>query len=124
MAAIVRIYNGPDGLSRFEDIEPPFGEPAYPGWPIVSAPAEGTLEITFHRAEAGASLGWHAAPLRQYVIIQFGSLSIEVWDGTRRDFGPGATFLAEDLEGRGHLSEFTGTKPCNFALVPLSTSMA
>ena len=78
LAAIVRIYNGPDGLSRFEDIEPHFGEPDYPGWPIVSTLAEGTLEITFHRAEAGASLGWHAAPRRQYVIILSGSLSIEV----------------------------------------------
>jgi hypothetical protein len=33
-----------------------------------------------------------------------GVLEIEIGDGSRGRFGPGETFIADDLSGRGHLT--------------------
>ena len=119
MMAITRIYNGDDGMSHFEDIEPPFGDPLYSGGPVVSAPSERAIEITFQWAEPGVSLGWHTAPRRQYICFSSGEVEIETGDGIIREFGAGTVILVEDVTGKGHLSKFVGTEPCYFAIVPL-----
>ena len=120
MMAVTRIYNGDDGMSHFADIEPPFGESLTPVGAFVSAPAECAKEITFHRAEPGASLGWHAAPQRQHIFFISGEVEIETGDGTVRGFGAGTVILVEDVTGKGHLSTFVGIGPCYFAIVPLA----
>jgi quercetin dioxygenase-like cupin family protein len=42
---------------------------------------------------------WHVAPRRQYVINLSGQSEIEIGDGTKRRFGPGDIFLADDTPG-------------------------
>jgi len=120
MTIITRIYNEDNGRSQFQDLEVAFGQPQYAGWPVVSTPPEGTANITFHRAEAGTTFGWHPAPRRQYIITLSGQVEIEAGDGTVRRFGPATVFIVEDLAGRGHLTKFVGNEPCTFIFVPLA----
>ena len=122
MGTITRIYNGDDGRSHFEAMDPPFGLTAYSAWSLESAPPERVTEISFHRAEPGVSLGWHPAPRRQYISILAGELEVETGDGAVRRFGPGTMFLVEDVAGKGHLTKFVGNEPCTFAFVPLAQS--
>jgi hypothetical protein len=43
----------------------------------------------------------------------------EIGDGTRRRFGPGTIFLAEDLSGRGHLARGVGEEDRVSLYIPL-----
>jgi quercetin dioxygenase-like cupin family protein len=51
---------------------------------------------------AGLDQDWHGAPDRQLVVVLSGRLEVEVGDGSRRQWGPGGAFLADDLSGQGH----------------------
>jgi quercetin dioxygenase-like cupin family protein len=55
-------------------------------------------------------LDWHPAPRRQFVITLTGEVEYEIGDGTRRRFGPGSIFLAEDLTGQGHIARGVGSR--------------
>jgi hypothetical protein len=62
-------------------------------------PAQG---IHFEETKAGASLDWHNAPHRQYVITLSGRLEFETRAGVRQVVEPGDILLAEDTSGGGH----------------------
>ena len=51
---------------------------------------------------AGASLDWHNAPHRQYVITLSGRLEFETRTGKKQTVEPGDILLAEDTAGGGH----------------------
>jgi uncharacterized cupin superfamily protein len=54
--------------------------------------------ITFEET-AGASLDWHNAPHRQYVITLSGRLEFETRSGKKQTVQPGDILLAEDTAG-------------------------
>ena len=95
---VARIYTGDDQQSHFEEIEVKTGEgptqrsPDYPAVAVGLRESDGTRVIDFH-----------PAPRRQLVVTLAGRVEIETGDGTKREFGPGDVFLADDTTGQGHI---------------------
>ena len=97
---LTRICTGDDGESHFEDIDLPMD---------TTQRRATSVSIAATRAAFGASdalepQDWHHAPRRQLVAVLSGLLEVEVGDGSKARFGPGDTFVADDLTGRGHLT--------------------
>lgn len=103
---ITRFYTTEEGGSRFEEVDV--------GFPEASEDAFGhTLHMT-HVIDAqsavlvelpeGLDQGWHQAPARQLVFVMSGSLEVVTTDDEKRRFETGDLFLAEDIEGQGHLT--------------------
>ena len=99
----VRVYNGDDGVTRFEDREVSF-EPA------VFAPPAPELDVSASVAVSEMlvirfSAGWadpaHPSPARQWMFVLSGRGST-VAGGETREWGPGSVFLLEDLDPPGH----------------------
>jgi quercetin dioxygenase-like cupin family protein len=93
---ITRIYTGPDGQSRAEQVE-------------MKAPG-GTSEMIkatgaqFSSRPAAPASDWHVGPMRQYVITLSGRAELEVGDGKKVAVGPGQINLIEDTTGKGHIT--------------------
>lgn len=96
-----RLYSGDDGQSHFEDLDQ--GEGSKHFLASVSAAA-----LVFKNDRNRDDLhGWHPAPRRQWCITLSGSVEIAIGDGTKKTFGPGDVFLAEDVTGQGHTARAT-----------------
>ncbi len=111
-----RLYSGDDGESHFEDLEMPLEQAGE--FSRVSALQDAT-GILFRETTGDYFIDWHNAPRRQYVIALDGQVEIEIGGGTRRRFGPGDVFLAEDTTGRGHISRAVDGRPRRSIFVPL-----
>ena len=96
-----RIYTGNDQQSHFEDILIPLTDKGEIGH---LSERENTSGIIFRETDGDYNFDWHNAPQRQYVIILEGSVEITVGDGSKRIFRDGDIFLAEDVDGQGHIS--------------------
>lgn len=105
---ITRFYTGTDGESHFEDVDIPLDN--VKGSQRMSKLKDAT-GIIFRETSGEYDLDFHNAPRRQYVINLEGQVEITVGDGTRRIFGPGDIFLAEDTTGRGHISRAVNNQP-------------
>ena len=91
-----RLYTGDDGKSYFEDLAQTDGSRYF----LKSLSAK---TLVFKNDITRDDLhGWHTAPRRQWCITLAGSVEIGIGDGTKRIFGPGDVFLAEDETGQGH----------------------
>lgn len=93
---ITRIYTGPDGQSRAEEVE----LKANGG---VSEMFKATGVQFSSRPSAPAS-DWHTGPMRQYVITLSGRAELEVGGGKTVAVGPGQINLIEDTTGKGHIT--------------------
>jgi quercetin dioxygenase-like cupin family protein len=94
------IRAGDDGESHLEELDLPM-EHVERRATHVPIPA---TQFTIGESDVLVPLGWHHAPRRQLVAVLSGRLEVEVGDGTKKRFGPGDTFIADDLAGRGHLT--------------------
>jgi len=103
---LARIYTGGDHRSHFEDLDLP-----------THVAADSSRGVTDALAATGAALGesgetaprdFHNAPRRQIVAVLSGGLELECGDGSRRRFGPGEAFFADDLTGEGHKTRDVG----------------
>ncbi|MCA8973261.1 MAG: hypothetical protein KDC98_01000 [Planctomycetes bacterium] len=100
---ITRFSTNPAGQSEFErrDIalserrQDEFGHEIRTSLPFAA-------EAVVVELPAGLDQDWHGAPDRQLVVVLSGRLEVEVGDGSRRQWGPGEAFLADDLTGQGH----------------------
>jgi len=91
-----RIYTGADSQSHFEDLDQSEGSNHF----LAAIPANALVfKNDMNRTDLH---GWHPAPRRQWCITLSGSVEIGIGDGTKRTFGPGDVFLAEDVTGQGH----------------------
>lgn len=97
----IRIYTGDDGESHFEDVDFDLKEGEFAG--RYSDPMKAKAVI-FRETDGDYALDYHTAPRRQFVINLRGSVEIETGLGEKRLLGPGDILLAEDTEGRGHIS--------------------
>ncbi|HWO72014.1 MAG TPA: hypothetical protein VNN21_00480 [Dehalococcoidia bacterium] len=99
---LTRIYASADGESHIEEIDLPVETP---GERAVTAfvPA---LQTGFSVVSVSGAQDWHPAPRRQLVTVLSGALEIECSDGSARRFGPGESFIADDLRGRGHVTRY------------------
>jgi quercetin dioxygenase-like cupin family protein len=68
-------------------------------------------ELTVEETTAGASLDWHNAPHRQYVITLSGRLEFESRTGARQVVEPGDILLAEDTSDGGHRWRLVDDQP-------------
>jgi hypothetical protein len=97
---IVRIYDGDDGESHFQELTPDeFAD---------IANNVGPGDITVGQRAAGWWQDYHTAPRHQYVVFMSGGAEIEVASGDKRQFGPGDVLVAEDLTGHGHIARSIG----------------
>lgn len=91
-----RMYAGDDGKSHFEELDQMQGAKFFLSTIAVKA-------LVFKNDTNRDDLhGWHNAPRRQWCITLSGSVEIGIGDGTKKNFGPGDVFLAEDVTGQGH----------------------
>jgi hypothetical protein len=96
-----RLYSGDDGKSHFEDLDQKEGSKHF----LTSVAA--TALVFKNDMNRDDLHGWHTAPRRQWCITLSGSVEIGLGDGTRKIFGPGDVFLAEDVTGQGHTAKPT-----------------
>lgn len=114
---VTRIYTGPDGESRFEDVEVPLRDLGPIGALSALQPATG---VVFRTTGPGYDYDFHNAPRRQYVVnLAGGVVEIETGDGSTRRLGPGDVLLAEDTTGRGHRSRSVDGLPRSCLFITL-----
>lgn len=98
---IAYLYSGDDGESHFRDIDIPTPN----GEALPMAMTEHGYMFTDARERPPRGEGqFHNASRRQFVITLGGVGEIELGDGTKRQFHPGDIMLADDLQGRGHIT--------------------
>jgi hypothetical protein len=97
---VKRIRTGDDGESHFEEIDLPMDLTQR----RATSAAIPATRAAFGVSEALGPQDWHHAPRRQLVAVLSGVLEVEVGGGSKARFGPGDTFIADDLAGRGHLT--------------------
>lgn len=90
-----RMYTGDDGKSHFEELAQTEGSKFFLSTIVAKA-------LVFKNDDNRDILGWHNAPRRQWCITLSGTCEIGIGDGTKKTFGPGDVFLAEDVTGQGH----------------------
>ena len=115
----MRIHNiwvDDDGETHFRDIEVEWGEQSPSGRYSEQLPATG---IIFRQVQSDYELDWHPAPRRQYIINLDAAVEITVSDGETRVIGAGEVFLAEDINGKGHLSKSVDGKLRHCIFVPV-----
>ena len=104
----LRIWADADGESHLEEVSVPrTTRPAEPGTvelhlsdPII------VDRLQFLEAVAVDQVpDWHLAPRRQFVVWLDGWVRITTSDGDSRLLPAGSAVLAEDLHGRGHVTE-------------------
>ena len=118
---VTRIYTGSDNESHFEDIEYALerkGDIIPQDTGLQSASIKVTSMI-FREVKDSYEPVWHTAPCRQFIFVFEGEFEIEIGDGTKRQFGPGSIFLAEDTKGHGHITRSVGNQPRKVAFVTL-----
>lgn len=102
---ITRIYTGDDGRSHFEDIEVKVENTPTGTMRSALFPAAG---IGLRESDGTRVVDFHPAPQRQFVLHLAGEVELECGDGTKRRFGPGDIFLADDTTGQGHILRDVG----------------
>ena len=108
---ITRIYTGPDGQSRAEQIEMKLN-----GNATEMIKATG---VEFSRRAPGSTNEWHTGPRRQFVITLGGRGEIEVAGGKKVAVGPGQINLIEDTTGKGHITRNLGSEDRIAITIPL-----
>jgi quercetin dioxygenase-like cupin family protein len=82
----------------------------------IAAPA---TEVRFEESAPSASLDWHVAPHRQFVLTLAGRLVFVTRDGERFALDPDTVLLAEDTVGTGHRWTSSGSTGWRRAYVRL-----
>jgi hypothetical protein len=83
-----------------------------------ATPATGLAFVT-HPPDVRQT-GWHPSQRRPFVVIFDGEYELETTDGDRRRFRPSEVLLAEDLQGRGHVTRALTDRPASFGAIPLA----
>lgn len=107
---ITRFSTTREGGSVFEEIELnfPLSREDDFGHTLHSTQPFGPESALFVELPAGLDQGWHNAPDRQLVLVLDGEIEVETTDGERRRWRSGEVFLADDVQGKGHLTRTIG----------------
>jgi quercetin dioxygenase-like cupin family protein len=105
---LIRLFTGDDSRSHFS-----VGEIEWTETEALNAisKSEQAQTISFEETAAGASLAWHNAPHRQYVVTLSGRLAFETRSGAKQVVEPGDILLAEDTSGGGHRWRLVDDQP-------------
>jgi hypothetical protein len=115
---VTRIFAADDGRARIERREVPM-QPDRSGRPTsADFPA---LRLFFRDTPPEHLHDKHRAPQRQFIVVVSGIGEIELDDGTRHRFAPGALLFVEDTTGDGHITRtLEGTR--GFAHIPVGSA--
>lgn len=111
---VTRIFTGPDGLSRAEEIPMPLT-----GGGVSEMIKATGAQFSRRSPSTPASEGWHVGPRRQYVITLSGRGEVELGDGRKVATGPGHINLIEDTTGKGHITRNFGPDDRVVITIPL-----
>jgi hypothetical protein len=119
----LKVTNDGYGGSKFEDVEvaqteTPFAENVPPV--LVSGPIAATGVVFVTTPSEVREFEPHPAPRRALVVMLEGEVEAETTDGEKRVIAPGMVALAEDVEGRGHVSRVVSPGPATFMVVTLA----
>ena len=107
---IIRFIPGPDGGSRFVEIDVPIDNAATDAFGHLirrSAPLTAQSAM-FTEMPEGLDQDWHPASRRQFVVVLSGTVEVEASDGTKHRWSNGDMFLADDVGSRGHRTRTIG----------------
>jgi hypothetical protein len=97
---IYHLYSGPDGLTRAEKL--PTNAPK--GQQIAQLLRRTAFRVTVGGSSEGAGFDFHVASYPTLLIPIFGTMNIELHDGTIYPLVHGDLAYAEDCTGKGHIS--------------------
>ena len=110
---ITRIQTTSDNGSCFQELDTPIKQERAPdGYGGLSSFVFGVSNawpspsIRFLTLPGKLNLGWHHAPARQIVIVLSGTVEIVTGDGEKRRWAAGQAFVADDLTGKGHQTQW------------------
>ena len=112
---VTRIFTGGDGQTHSEELDVKLA----PGSSELSEMIKVT-GLQFRRTPPNYFVDWHPAPQRQYVITLSGRGEIELTGGKKIPLTPGHILLAEDINGKGHISRGVGTEDRISLFIPLA----
>ena len=113
---IHNLYADDQGESHWRDIEVEWSDLT----PVTSATSRmPATSILFREYAATFEIGWHTAPLRQYVMILDGDAELTTSDGEARTIKAGEVFLIEDLKGKGHSARNLAGRPLHTVFVAI-----
>ena len=113
---VTRIFADKDGKARIERREVPMQPDRSGRATSADFPA---LRLFFRDSPPSHVHDKHRAPQRQFIVVVSGVGEIELDDGTRHRFAPGALLFVEDTTGEGHITRtLEGTR--GFAHVPVA----
>jgi hypothetical protein len=102
---IHNLYADGNGETHFRDIEIECMQTGPDGTISKMFPAIGVI---FRSTPGDWIFDWHHATRRQYVVNLDAPHQVTASDGESRIIGRGEIYLAEDLHGKGHLSQGLG----------------
>ena len=114
---IFNIYADAKGESHIRELEIDWARSGPTG--KISDPVR-VSSVSFRVTDGSYDLGWHNAPRRQYIVNLEGSVEITTSDGVSRVIGPGEIILAEDTEGKGHLSKAVSGGARRSLIIPIA----
>jgi hypothetical protein len=121
---ITRFYATNDGGSCFEEIEVSISQPyadEFANTYHLSNPFD-SPSVRLVEFPAGMKQGWHNVPTRQMVMVLRGVLEVVTTDNQTRRWGAGEVFVADDVTGKGHLTEVL-EGPARVAFIQLPASL-
>jgi hypothetical protein len=108
---ITRVYAGDDGISHFEDLWLPLEENTNHPCPTINGESIGFIgslpatDVSWRVTPPGGDHDFHWSPGRALQFTLSGLLELELGDGSRRQFGPGDSFMLDEQgKGQGHRS--------------------
>jgi len=99
--SVQRLYAGPDGKTRMENLDLPEGE----GVVKILELKPGSI-MRFNRRSQERVVDWHNPPNPNYMIVLSGAIEIGTGDGKVHTLGPGDVLLSEDSTGQGHNTRY------------------
>ncbi|MDE1150858.1 MAG: hypothetical protein PW843_30275 [Azospirillaceae bacterium] len=97
---VFHLYTGPDGLTRAEQL--PVEAPQ--GAQIAQLLRRTAERVSIGGTAGGAGFDFHVANQPTLLIPLFGTMIIELHNGTRYELRHGDLAYAEDCSGKGHIS--------------------
>jgi len=97
---------------------------APPSQPVRVSAEIPSASSVFVVAPPGWDKGFHPTPRKQLAVLLDGHIRISVSDGDTVEMKPGDTFLLNDRDSKGHLTEVQGARDASFLLVVLEEDTA
>jgi hypothetical protein len=112
---VTRLYTGADGQSRIDQVPVVFRDAsgaAVRGFrdPLKTSAAVKTSDAYLVQGAPGTVQTWHNADRKRFIVVISGEAEVTTTDGKILRLVPGATYLAEDLAGKGHIFRVVGNK--------------